>query len=211
MFQIQDGTARGRARRNGARLEDRATSELIGICRGVLADGVVCEQEAAFLLGWIERHEALADEYPFSLLYGRLAAALQDGVLDADEEADLLDSMVGLVGGERRIEGEVGASLASSLPLCRPAPDVDHRGRIFVVTGTFEFGARADVVNAIAAMGGRVHGNVVQSVNYLVIGAAASRDWAHSSYGRKIEKAVEYRAGGVPIAIISEAHWRGFL
>jgi hypothetical protein len=34
---------------------------------------------------------------------------------------------------------------------------------------------------------------------------------AHSSHGRKIEKPVEYRSGGVPLSIVSEEHWQRFV
>lgn len=38
-----------------------------------------------------------------------------------------------------------------------------------------------------------------------------SRDGAHTTFGRKIEKAVSYREKGVPIAIVSEDHWAASL
>jgi hypothetical protein len=44
-----------------------------------------------------------------------------------------------------------------------------------------------------------------------VIGVFASRDWYHTNYGRKIERAVELRAEGHPITNLSEEHWRSFL
>ena len=31
--------------------------------------------------------------------------------------------------------------------------------------------------------------------------------WAHENYGRKIEKAMEYRDKGVDLVIITEEHW----
>jgi hypothetical protein len=43
--------------------------------------------------------------------------------------------------------------------------------------------------------------------NYVVIGTFGSRDWVHTSFGRKIEKAVDYRTKGYPLAIITEDHW----
>ena len=43
--------------------------------------------------------------------------------------------------------------------------------------------------------------------DYLVIGSYATDSWAHSSWGRKIEKAVEMTNKGHPVKIISEEHW----
>jgi hypothetical protein len=45
----------------------------------------------------------------------------------------------------------------------------------------------------------------------LVIGTFASRDWANTNYGRKIERAVELRQSGSGISIISEEHWKRFV
>lgn len=45
---------------------DRAADELVGLCRGVLADGAVSSQEARFLLDWCERNAHLGSDYPFN-------------------------------------------------------------------------------------------------------------------------------------------------
>jgi hypothetical protein len=57
------------------------------------------------------------------------------------------------------------------------------------------------------AKGGLPAPSITKKLNYLVIGSVGSRDWAHSTHGRKIEKAVSYRNGGAPLAIIGEEHW----
>lgn len=80
----------------------------------------------------------------------------------------------------------------------------------FCLTGTFMFGRRRDCEAAIAAKGGEA-GPLRRDTNYLVIGEYATDAWIHSTYGRKIEKAVEMRANNLPIAIVSEAHWRQYL
>ena len=49
------------------------------------------------------------------------------------------------------------------------------------------------------------------ATDYLVIGNYATDSWIHSSYGRKIEKAVDMKAKGHHIKIISESHWTSFL
>ena len=73
-----------------ARLESRDISELIGICKGVLADGGVSYPEAFFILQWLEEHRIVTDVWPASILYQSLDNLLEDGVLDSDEEKDLL-------------------------------------------------------------------------------------------------------------------------
>ncbi len=188
---------------------DRAADELIGLCRGVLADGHVSSGEAQFIRDWIERHAHVATEYPFNYLYQRLASALSDGVLDPEEESDLLGTLTGLVGGETYMatRQQVIASLATTLPICTPPPPVAFSESLFVVTGTFAFGPRSAVVAEIEKRGGEVRPNVTKKTTYLVIGEIGSQAWKHSSYGRKIEAAVAIRDEGAQLSIVTEPHW----
>jgi hypothetical protein len=48
---------------------------------------------------------------------------------------------------------------------------------------------------------------VTSNLEYLVVGSLVEPTWAHTSYGRKIEKAIEYIDKGCGIAIISERQW----
>jgi NAD-dependent DNA ligase len=192
---------------------DRAANELVGLCRGVLADGVVSSQEAQFIKDWIERNAHLAADYPFNYLYQRLHVALSDGVIDPEEESDLLGTLTALVGCETYVQArdQVIASLSSTLPLCAPAPDIAFEGTLFVVTGTFAYGPRASVVAAIEQRGGEVRPNVTKKTDFLVIGEIGSQAWKHSSYGRKIEAAVAIRDAGTPLRIVAEPHWASFV
>lgn len=186
---------------------DRDGDELIGICRGILADGTVNKLEGKFLLGFLRRHDEFHDRYPFSILYARVRDALKSGVLDGEEERHLLEAVHSLVGGEADDESG-SASLASTLPLDQPPPIIEYEDKLFVVTGTFQFGSRRLVINAIEAMGGAMRQAISPMTDYLIIGAIGSRDWIHSSYGRKIEAAVQLREAGARIAIVSEMHWK---
>lgn len=193
------------------RRSDRASNELVGICRGLLADGHVSQQEAEFLKGWIERNAAFVDAYPFRQIYERLDAILKDGVVDAEESADLHDTLIRFVGGEAFDETAQTASLSTSLPLDTPEPVVEHDGRIFVVTGTFSFGTRSLVTREIEARGGSLGGAPSKKTHFLVIGNLGARDWISSNAGTKILKAVELRDCGAPIRIVSESHWASHL
>ena len=83
----------------------------------------------------------------------------------------------------------------------------DWGGRIFVFTGQMAFGPRQDCQRHVELFGGLCEASVTRRTNYLVIGTFASRDWAHTSFGRKIEKAVGLRDRGQPLAIVAEHHW----
>ncbi|WP_292663272.1 BRCT domain-containing protein, partial [Nitratifractor sp.] len=75
----------------------------------------------------------------------------------------------------------------------------------------FTVGTRKQCEEIVVERGGKMQKYVTKSTDYLVIGDIGSEHWVHSSYGRKIEKAVNYREVGVPIAIVSENHWIKFI
>lgn len=185
---------------NRGRRELRTADELIGLCRGLLADGHVNADEAKFLANWIAKNRDIHDDELVVALFARIDEALIDGVIDPEEESDLLAALHGYIGGE--------ASQASWLPLDTPAPSLVFPGCTFVVTGTFAIGPRKLVSAEIESRGGTVSDSVRTTTNVLVIGDTASRDWVHSSYGRKIMAAVDFREEGYPIAIVSEGHWK---
>ena len=190
-----------------SRRTERAANEMVGICRGLLADGHVNQEEAEFLKGWIERNAPFVKEYPFAQIYRVLADILHDGVIDQDESADLHDTLIRFVGGEAFDEVAQTASLSTSLPLDDPEPVLVYPGTIFVVTGTFSFGARKLVTKEIESRGGELGNAPSRKTKFLVVGELGSRDWLNSNAGTKIQKAVELRGDGHPLAIVSEAHW----
>jgi hypothetical protein len=79
-------------------IQDRLIDELIGVCRGVIADGRVDEQEAIFLGQWIENHREIADRWPVNILYARLVEMLRDGIMSESERAELLLTLRDLTG-----------------------------------------------------------------------------------------------------------------
>jgi len=192
-----------------ARNADRDASEMLGLARGVLADGALNQGEAEFLLRWLEERPESLSVWPFSVLFLRLRDALQDGHLDAEEEADLMALLLDYTGGGGLAGGEdTSASRQSStLPLCNPAPEIEFEDCHFVLTGKFITGTRAECETEILERGGLTQSNPTHKTRFVVIGNLGSTDWAQSSYGRKIQKAVELRADGRDIAIVSEKHW----
>ncbi|MDT8895484.1 BRCT domain-containing protein [Halomonas sp. I1] len=192
-------------RMNLARNTTRDANELTGIARGVLADGALNQTEAEFLLKWFdERPESLA-VWPFNVIFQRLSDALEDGQLDAEEERDLIELLLDFTGGGST-DGAV-ASRASTLPLNSPEPEIEFEGAHFCLTGAFATGSRKECEREIADRGGMPKPSVTKKTSYLVIGNVGSTDWANTTYGRKIEKAVMLRDDGGQIAIVSERHW----
>ena len=183
----------------------RDISEMIGIVRGILYDGVVSEHEIRGLRDWAGRRPEVVSQWPGSILYERLCSILEDDVVTADERRDLAELLTDLVGGEvRMIGGQVGAT---TLPIDQPVPVIEIPDRVFVMTGRFAFGPRPVCVEATKSVGGWCENNVTLRTDYVVIGTFSSRDWKVSTFGNKIEKAIDYRTRHGHPAIVSEDVW----
>ena len=189
---------------HGGRLATRQIDELIGLARGLVADGKINAAEAEFLYTWLAANVDVAENPVIAILYRRVSEIMADGVADPDECAELFDTL------HRFIDGDVAPGellKPSTLPLCTPAPALQFEGQRYCFTGTFNYGQRKDCEAIVVERGGRV-GGVAQSTNVLVIGSYVTDAWKHSSFGNKIVQAVEWRDVGFPISIVSEAHWR---
>jgi NAD-dependent DNA ligase len=124
--------------------------------------------------------------------------------MDVDEERQLIELLMAVIGGTPHTDD---ASYTCSLPLDDPPPAVTFPGQSFCFTGKFRFGTRAQCQEAVERLGAIVHDRPTMDTCYLVLGEIGSRDWVHSTHGRKIERAVELREEGRAIHIISEVQW----
>lgn len=190
-------------RMHAERLVQRDIDQLLGICEFALQDGCIDQTEAETILAWLNSRKACLDTWPASVLYDRLRVMLRDGVLDDDEQRDLL----GLVMSIARPPSAAGTVAPSSLPINNPPPTIIIPERSFCFTGVFDFGTRAECQSAIQQLGGVISNGVTKKLHYLVIGNVGSEVWKHTSFGLKIAKAVDYRENGAPLVIVSEGHW----
>ena len=156
---------------------------------------------AARDLRWAE----LATTWPAEVIVNRVRAIHSDGLVAEEDRAHLEQTLREILGGT--IE-ETGAAegLATKLPLDQ-VDNIVFRDKSFCCTGQFIFGTRTACEKAIVERGGSVCDGVRVDLGYLVIGMMATHDWAHSTFGRKIEKAVEYRNKGRAIYIVGEEQW----
>lgn len=188
------------------RLIKRDIDQLLGICEFALQDGHIDQTEAESIFAWLKSHRISLDTWPSNILYDRLSRMLADGVLDDDEQGDLLGLIMSIV--RPRNEGLI---VPAALPLTSPAPALSFEARSFCFTGVFTFGSRAECQTAVTDRGGIAAKGITKKLNYLVIGSIGSEAWRHSSFGTKIAKAVEYREAGAPLCIVSEDHWTAHL
>jgi NAD-dependent DNA ligase len=186
---------------------NRAVNELIGMLRGIIADGEISVAETDVLAKWMLQNREVVDVWPVEPLASRLNAIYADGVVSDEEREDLRELVSQLVGTQ---DQETGLFTPTDLPLTQPPPDVIFDGNEFVLTGKFLYGSRKTCQKQIELLGGRCSENVRLQTSYVVIGSLMSRDWKFSTHGTKIQKAVEY-SGRCPMALISEKHWLSYL
>lgn len=195
------------ARFDADRIESRQIDELVGLARGLVADGVLNQPEVEFLQKWLVANGSVIDQPILRTLYHRVRDILADGVADHDELSELFETLNSFANGNFEL-GEI--LKATRLPLCSPAPVLTFAGQNYCFTGTFNFGQRKACERAVAERGANV-GSLTKRTNVLVIGVYATDSWKHSSFGHKIMNACEWRDGGHPISIVSEEHWTAHL
>jgi NAD-dependent DNA ligase len=189
---------------NKKNIQDRQIDTLIGLSKGLVADGTVNQSEAEFLLTWLIQNQQNSENPIIDNLLQKVAVMLEDGVLDSDESEEL-KNILQTISGESSEIGELAKT--TSLPIDAPLPKIDFDGASFLFTGTCAFGTRKDCQAAIDELGGVNANSVTKTLNYLVLGTYVTDSWAHETFGRKIEKAIEYRDSGMPLIIITEGHW----
>lgn len=195
------------------RIDRRSADALVGLAAGITADGTINQKEAEFLKNWIETNLAHLEDPVINILYRRLANMLQDGILDSEESAELLNMLHSFAGVStaKPKASDNGFTPPNDLPFDDPIPDIVWNGRVFVFTGIMAYGPRKACEALVVERGGIIGAGVSKKIHYLVVGSIGNEQWRHSTYGTKIIKAVELREQGVPISIVGEEQWGSFL
>ena len=188
---------------NRKNIQDRQADTLIGLSKGITANGEVDQAEAEFLLTWLAENTHSKNPIIVNLL-NKVVEMLEDGILDHEESTELF-SILRSISGEQSDVGEVAKP--ATLPICSPPPVVAFSGKTFLFTGTCAFGTRKQCQEAVERLGGINLTGVTKKLDYLILGSYVTDSWAHESFGRKIEKAMEYRDSGLSLSILTEEHW----
>ena len=182
---------------------------MVGLIRGVIADGVVTSDETTKLAEWTRENPEVATRWPANLLARRLELILLDGRIDGRERkhlAALLRQLASNPAGFGR-----GFPLATDLPLTDPQPEVVFEGNIFMFAGAMAYGPIHACEWEVQELGGTCERAVNRRTDYIVIGSIAAADWSQDGFGEVIDEVVRYGARGVSIAVISEEHWTAAL
>lgn len=183
----------------------KSAQSLLGICTGLIADGTLNDQEINFLRTWLNQNIEVTTIWPGNAIANRIDQILVDGVITAEERTDLIALLADISGNEFADTGSA-APAAPAVPFDNDA-EIVFEGRTFCLTGAFFFGTRTACEKLIEKLGGQSLGNVTSKLDYLVVGTGCSDDWANTTYGRKIETALERRPRYGKPMIIPESAW----
>jgi len=180
-------------------------NELLGLLSGIVADDKLQELEIASLLTWLSNNAEIKNIWPANVVLERLEALLADGFISEEEKINLIETIKQIT-GVRFSESGVAHGVATEF-FEDAVEVVIYDGASFCFTGSFVSGTRNAIEQRAQERGASVKNDVSKSVDYLVIGTLASRDWKFTSHGRKIEKALKLKKAGHPIMIITERTW----
>lgn len=182
---------------------------LEGLCKGMLADHQLLDEEIKYLSWWLTSNGALKNNYPGKELYQLVTEILKDGVITPEERESLKEGLVAFTGCD--LANGVVDGMSTRLPI-DDIESLDLSGAVVCLTGDFLHGKRSKCKADIEAAGAKVCDSVTMKISYLIVGTLSSKDWMYQSHGRKIEKAVDYRDNkNIPLKIISEEQWQSFM
>ncbi len=183
----------------------QSLNELFDLCQSVMSDDYLSDQEVFQLEKWLSTHSEVCFDWPANVIASRVTQVLQDRKVTEQERRELA-SILKLILGETPKPTEA-ALLATRLPIDEPVPELVFENHNFCLTGQFIYGSRNKCEEAVSDRGGACQNNTTRETHFLVIGTIVSQGWAHTTYGRKIRRALELKAEGCNIHIIAEEHW----
>lgn len=180
---------------------------LQGLCHGIIANGIIKNEEIIELNKWLYENEHLNTFYPYDEIRSLLLSILSDGKIDEEEKTVLLaffDQFVNLNNSVVKNQIKEITKGVSVSGLCTSEPDVTFEGKTFCVTGVLQRGNRDELKRKITELGGIPTDSVSKKTDYLIVGDNGNPAWAFSCYGRKVEKALQMRKEGHTIVMIHE-------
>lgn len=187
------------------RADNKTIELLLGMVTGIVADQQLHDMEIKFLASWLAENKYAASVWPGCVIAQRIQLVMEDGVITDEERSNLLETLQQMAVNDFSNTGSAAPEVLQ-LPL-QDDGHVDIRDQHICLTGEFIFGTRSACEKISQAAGALPTSTITKKVAYLIIGTNVSPHWAHTSYGRKIEQAIELQKNGHPIRIISERKW----
>ncbi len=177
----------------------RSYDLIVTLILGLVSKARVDRVEASLLDRWCADNAIHPHEWPAGVIACRLSRCLSGEALSAAEISDLTALLEDIAGAA------VPAHAAPApIPFSSPAPEILFPRKEFVLAGHFLSGA-AICQEDLWQQGASCSPSVTRQLDYLVIGAIRSWDWARGPVGDAIRQAqaLPARRSGGP-AIISE-------
>ncbi|WP_052678269.1 BRCT domain-containing protein [Moritella viscosa] len=189
---------------------DKCLEHLLGICTGLTADRYVSDDEIVFLHHWLCDNPIIEHIWPANQLLELTTDILNDQIIDEDERTKITTLLNQIIGSPT--DNGVSSGMSTESPIDFDT-DIKIPNNVFVFTGKFSFGSRKKCEEATVEREGKVGGkDVTFKTNYLVIGGTANDQWKFSSFGRKIQRAMDVRDDDRSnLKIISEEQWSNHL
>lgn len=178
---------------------------LHGVLAGIVSDGKITEGELAGLRKWLEDHEYLRTVWPFDEIDSLITEILRDGIIDDQEHHVLLNFCAQFLTNTTNmiLDLPIESELLRT-GVCSAMPEIAFDNKIFCLTGGFENGTKNELSQIILDFGGNISKGIRKDLDFLVVGGKGNECWAFACYGRKVEKAMNYRKEGAPIQIVHE-------
>lgn len=182
---------------------------LQGLVHGILADGVISDEEIHALKNWVRMNDYLSGCYPFDEIESILLSILADGKI-TDEERELLkaflSNFIDYTTSYNLVENDMEQlrNQFSIDGICAVCQELDFENNHFCFTGQSTRAKRNDICEIVKSLGGNFNNSVTNKTRYLIVGNAGNPCWAFSCYGRKIEDAVNRRKNGQNLTIVNE-------
>lgn len=180
---------------------------LQGIFHGILADGVLNDNEIFKLHEWLSENEHLNSYYPYDEVRSLVLSIVADKKIDEEERVVLtafIKQFVELKNTETSEKVEQYTADVNISGICAIDPQIIFDNKTFCITGILSRGNRNELQDAIANKGGIPVNSISKKTDYLIIGDTNNACWSYSCYGRKVEKALDLRKSGHTIVLVHE-------
>lgn len=183
----------------------KAVEHMMGLVGGIVADQQLHDLEIKFLSTWLAENSRVTQTWPGFVVARKVEEVMEDGVVTSAERDHLLKLLTEMSSNEFALAGSSSPEV-TGLPI-NDSVTVELRNAGVCHSGEFLFGTRASCERLTLKAGGMPVDAITRKTDILVVGTRISPNWAHSSFGRKIQNAMELQEDGHPIEIISERRW----
>ena len=170
-----------------------AMQELQVIVTDIINDSSITVEEANSLLDWMNAHSELEGFYPYDKIFNLIDDILSDGVIEKDEEQELLELL----------DAYINPQTTKS--------KVNVNNKVVCLSGEFDYGSKSEVEQFFISKGAKISKSVTKKIDILVLGEAGNTAWKYGNYGTKYEKAQQYNEKGANILVYKENDIIGYL